>query len=213
MRNFGPGGSRPSSAAPTPARPATSHGGYGSGTPGGGYGIGLDAAHTNYLQQMHQYQQYQQYQQTQQMQPMQQQMQPMQQPMQPTQHPMQQHGYHQPQPAQPGFQYHQQAQQQFHQPVTANDDFQATLARAQALAYAPSPSKLAASYGGQGFGFDAGSAQGGYQYHNPNYRNLPHQAYQQAAASPGGFYPGGAYGVGGTATGAAAAFQRYGGAF
>ena len=61
-------------------------------------------------------------------------------------------------------------------------------------------------------GFDAGSAQGGYQYHNPNYRNLPHQAYQQQA-SPGGFYPGGAYGVGGTATGAAAAFQRYGGAF
>ena len=212
MRNFAPGVSRPSSAAPTPARPATSHGGYGSGTPGGGYGIGLDAAHTNYLQQMHQYQQYQQYQQTQQMQPMQQQMQPMQQPMQPTQHPMQQHGYHQPQPAQPGFQYHQQAQQQFHQPVTANDDFQATLARAQALAYAPSPSKLAASYGGQGFGFDVGSAQGGYQYHNPNYRNLPHQAYQQQV-SPGGFYPGGAYGVGGTATGAAAAFQRYGGAF
>ena len=97
-------------------------------------------------------------------------------------------------------------------PLTANDDFQATLARAQALAYAPSPSKLAASYGGQGFGFDAGSAQGGYQYHNPNYRNLPHQAYQQQV-SPGGFYPGGAYVVGGTATGAAAAFQRYGGAF
>ena len=219
-RNFAPGGgSRPSSAAATPARPATSHGGYGrahpvgiqwatdqpaqsaSGTPGGGYGIGLDAAHAHYLQQMHQYHQYHQYQQTQQMQQMQQ---PQQQ--------MQQHGYHQPQPAHPGFQYHQQARQQFHQPVTANDDFQATLARAQALAYAPSPSKLAASYGGQGFGFDAGSAQGGYQYHNPNYRNLPHQAYQQQA-SPGGFYPGGAYGVGGTATGAAAAFQRYGGAF
>ena len=223
-RNFAPGGgSRPSSAAATPARPATSHGGYGrahpvgfqwatdqpaqsaSGTPGGGYGIGLDAAHAHYLQQMHQYQQYQQYQQTQQTHQMQQ-------PMQQTQQPMQQHGYHQPQPAHPGFQYHQQARQQFHQPVTANDDFQATLARAQALAYAPSPSKLAASYGGQGFGFDAGSAQGGYQYHNPNYRNLPHQAYQQQA-SPGGFYQGGAYGVGGTATGAAAAFQRYGGAF
>ena len=132
MRNFGPGGSRPSSAAPTPARPATSHGGYGSGTPGGGYGIGLDAAHTNYLQQMHQYQQYQQYQQTQQTHQMQQ-------PMQPTQQPMQQHGYHQPQPAHPGFQYHQQARQQFHQPVTANDDFQATLARAR-VSRTPSPS-------------------------------------------------------------------------
>ena len=99
-----------------------------SGTPGGGYGIGLDAAHADYLQQMHQYQyhQYQQYQQTQQTHQMQQ-------PMQLTQQPMQQHGYHQPQPAHPGFQYHQQARQQFHQPVTANDDFQATLARAQAL--------------------------------------------------------------------------------
>jgi hypothetical protein len=129
----------------------------------------------------------------------------------------------------PGYQHHQQHHtQQFHQPVTANDDFQATLARAQALAYAPSPSKLAASYGGVGHHQPPGYASQGaspalggyavptnqYEYRNPNYQNLPHQQYVQQASSPGAFYPGGAYGVGGAATGgAAAAFQRYGGAF
>jgi len=228
--------SRPQSAAPSPARPMTSHGAPGyrtrridpssqfyptaqsvhsvPGTPGG-YGIGLDAAHVNYLQQM-QHSQHMQQQMQQQMQ-----MQQMQQPQQPQYH----QGYHQ-----PGYQHHTQthAQQQFHQPVTANDDFQATLARAQALAYAPSPSKLAASYGGVGHHQPSGYASQGaspalggyavptnqYEYRNPNYQNLPHQQYVQQASSPGAFYPGGAYGVGGAATGgAAAAFQRYGGAF
>ena len=222
--------SRPQSAAPSPARPMTSHGGPGyrtqridssaqfyptaaqvnqvqpvPGTPGG-YGIGLDAAHVNYLQQM------------QQQQHMQQQMQQQ----------MQLQAYHQGY-QHPGYQHHQQHHtQQFHQPFTANDDFQATLARAQALAYAPSPSKLAASYGGVGHHQPSGYASQGaspalggytvptnqYEYRNPNYQNLPHQQYVQQASSPGAFYPGGAYGVGGAATGgAAAAFQRYGGAF
>ena len=228
--------SRPQSAAPSPARPMTSHGGPGyrtqridssaqfyptaqsvhsvPGTPGG-YGIGLDAAHVNYLQQMQQQQHMQQ--QQMQMQQMQ-----MQQPQQPQ-------AYHQGY-QHPGYQHHTQthAQQQFHQPVTANDDFQATLARAQALAYAPSPSKLAASYGGVGHHQPPGYASQGaspalggyavptnqYEYRNPNYQNLPHQQYVQQASSPGAFYPGGAYGVGGAATGgAAAAFHRYGGAF